>query len=400
MARINVFDPFGKIRAFDFIQKYGEWIFLILLVVLFISLARIIFEKIWGNSKPTKMVSIAIGLLMAFGLVAAKDYVFLGLAQFGIAAFFITFILLGFFIYIVLKSLFKNKGGAFFGSFVITYLAMTIISPSITDTFEEYFPLLNGIMAVGFIVALIYFVIFGKNKFKQHIGELNDFHPEREMRSIEPPDHEELIREEKFEEKEYKFIKHNPLRLLGKEISTVHDLERVMRELAHTLKDHQSLSPDDKIILQNLFKKLDDKEKSLRDSLSNFYQMTLKMQRLDRDELNRIRQRGIQEQDPKKKEHIKKEYLLEERKLKAIEFMKEHADTIANFLSHFNETITMCINSIKVGDSISAYHKVASAHNYLLNVIHYLEEMKDHEKFIMKLSEKEKQEIKSEEKGK
>ncbi len=175
----QVFKPlFTGFNIGTFYQNYGNAIDFILLMILFISLSMMAFDRIpaFKESPAGKTVAVAVGIILAFSAAYAMysqtpPYT---LAKLGPVALLILVGLVAVAIFRVTHSL----GGTTFGSgaiaFVIAYNSLNAVAPAVFKFISESVPMLAAILALVNLGAIMIggwsiFKMFGAG-FKQITG--------------------------------------------------------------------------------------------------------------------------------------------------------------------------------------------------------------------------------------
>ncbi|MBL1214670.1 MAG: hypothetical protein D8M61_15115 [Ignavibacteriae bacterium] len=194
----EILSPFETTNFSDIYNSYYSIIDFIIYSVLFIGLSQVTIGKRF-DSRGGKAVVVAIGLVLAIGLVISESYIGFNLRSFGPLAATIFIFLVGFVIFLGIKSAGMEVVGAASITLVITYFSIRSISPSFFDYMitNEYLSWLHSIILIAVLISA--YKIFRLFFAKKEVADQNNSDGFFKNISSKPKDFFNQIQEEKNE---------------------------------------------------------------------------------------------------------------------------------------------------------------------------------------------------------
>jgi flagellar biosynthesis regulator FlbT len=194
----EILSPFETTNFSDIYNSYYSIIDFIIYSVLFIGLSQVTIGKRF-ESRGGKAVVVAIGLVLAIGLVISESYIGFNLRSFGPLAATIFIFLVGFVIFLGIKSAGMEVVGAASITLVITYFSIRSISPSFFDYMitNKYLSWLHSIILIAVLISA--YKIFRLFFSKKDTAEQNNSDGFFKSISTKPKDFFNQIQEEKNE---------------------------------------------------------------------------------------------------------------------------------------------------------------------------------------------------------
>ena len=391
MRRFIPFQPNEIING-----TYGEWIILILLCGLFIAIAGAVLPKRLTEKRYGKALVVFTGLILGFGLYMAKDLYNFNLESFGFLAIMLIIIVAAFVTYGLIR-MGMNKALATSLTYCLVFLTFFLMTPSIFDSIAQSLPILNLI----FIFAAIY--LFGNMLFKMFISPKPATALARDLAhaDVPPQDQSEIEKEIDFEKKERKLVKGQTIKLTKKELKSIDHIYDYLKEIEKSLKQSEGMqiTEDQKQHIAEALHRIGKTREDFLKGLNLLKQHVKHYRARDQNKINELQKRFYAAKEGNKKHRIKKEVLLEKRKLEIFEFFNSHYNKIMNFLNDFDLQIQKAVIYIKENNTKGAIHPVQTARNHMNIVWHVLKELKKHELYLLRISKKEEKILKKEKKG-
>ncbi|MGV8171240.1 MAG: hypothetical protein ACP5OA_00930, partial [Candidatus Woesearchaeota archaeon] len=144
--------------------RYYQFIDALIYLVLFLSLAQLVFTKIYSNNKrEAKMVAVAIALSLMFAMVVLENMTGFNLGQLAPVALVIFLSVLAMLLYNLLQGLFGSEGKGKTASAALTYLLVYGLLVVPFNTLNQWIitnsPLLASVLSLASVVAFIYLLI-------------------------------------------------------------------------------------------------------------------------------------------------------------------------------------------------------------------------------------------------
>ncbi|MBK8943628.1 MAG: hypothetical protein IPM32_00010 [Ignavibacteriae bacterium] len=199
----EILSPFEATNFSEIYDSYSSIIDFIIYVILFVGLAQVTIGKIF-DSRGGKAMVVAIGLVLAIGLVISESIIGFNLRSFGPLAATIFIFLVGFVIYHGIKSTGMEAFGAISISLVVTYFSIRSIAPSYFDWMKdnEYMGWMHSVILIAVVISIyniikLFFSSKEESSGTEPKGKIKDF--------VSNPS--KFINQKKEEKDEENFIK-------------------------------------------------------------------------------------------------------------------------------------------------------------------------------------------------
>lgn len=162
--------PFETTNFSNIYDSYSSIIDFIIYTVLFVGLSQVTIGKHF-DTRGGKGVVVAIGLVLAIGLTISESYMGFNLRSFGPLAATIFIFLVGFVIFLGIKSAGMEAIGAASITLVLTYFSIRSVSPSFFDYMinNEYLSWLHSVILIAALISVykIFRLFFSKKEVTQ-----------------------------------------------------------------------------------------------------------------------------------------------------------------------------------------------------------------------------------------
>ena len=390
VARLRKFTPF---KPSEIINVYGDWIILIFLCGIFITIAQTFLPERITSKRSGKLLSTFIGLSMGIGLYSARKAYNFNFESFGFLGIVLIVILLAIVTYGV-TSMKMKKSHAVALTYCVMFLTFYLMTPSIYDSFAGSLPILNLL----FVIAGIYFIvtgIFGSliTPKSTATSAANLAHAD-----INPQDQPLIEKEIGEEEQEQKLIKGKTLKLTKRELKEIDHIHDHLKEIEKILKSSDAIYEDERQEIALELSRIGRTKEDFLKGLNLLKQHAKHYRARDQNRIQELRSRYHDTKDELKRHRIKKEAHLEQKKLEIYEFINSNYDKITKFLNDFDMQIQKAVIYIKENQPKGAIHPIQTARNHMNIVWHILKDFKNHEQYLLKLSKKEEKILKKEKK--
>ena len=237
--------PFETTNFSDIYDTYSSIIDFIIYLVLFIGLSQVTIGKHF-EARGGKAVVVAVGLVLAIGLTISESYLGFNLRSFGPLAATIFIFLVGFVIFLGIKSAGMETVGAVSITLVLTYFSIRSVSPSFFDWMisNKYLSWLHSVVLIAVLISIYkIFRLFFSKKDKSNESNQEGFF----KNAISKP--KDLFNQMREEKEELDFIK-KKLKIItndtGKDskqiIKDLQELKKIIAEYGSTSKGRRIIA--------------------------------------------------------------------------------------------------------------------------------------------------------------
>lgn len=153
-----VLKPFQEVYVGALYLRYVMFIDAVIYFILFLSLAQMVYTKAYGK-KEGKLVAVAVGLALMFGMMIFEKNSGFNLGQLGPLSAIILLMVLGWLLYNLIQGMFNDVAASFSLTFLIMYaILMSTFSP-LYKWLEAYSPLLAAILNLTMVAAFVVLII-------------------------------------------------------------------------------------------------------------------------------------------------------------------------------------------------------------------------------------------------
>lgn len=367
-------DPLSPFRANipEIYEQYSYLIDFLVFTAAFVSIASITIGRRFGH----KGIAVAIGTVLALALLAMEPVWGFNLKAFGPLAAGIFLLILGAFIYGLIRHFNIDRLGAISATILLIYLGMAFYIPVFTIWFAERAPIVSFLVIVTFIIA-IYKIsgrLFGGRK-EAIVAEPKIF-SSAEMREYYPKvkEQEQIIR--------------RYLSKITKKASK--QSSQIITELAYlnSVIDKFGDNPEGSKIIARKIRDILPEEHAVQEMLGYLKTTIQQVRNFDLRLFQRYRERYIgfnQMEQRRVREEVQEELAKINAEQKLAEFESEWESYDENFRNCLNNAIA------KLNEGLVEETKkhLKEAMNYEANTIEVLERMKDLEDLLYALTKKE-----------
>ena len=159
--------PFEYLDISSLYDQYSLIIDAIIAFFIFFGIAKVTLGNRF-EGRGGKAIIIGVGLGLSTGFLLMERTLNFSLRSFGPLAVAIILILVGFVFYNLLLSLGFNHTNSICLAYIIDYLSLKLVSPTIFDWIAQTVPFINGILGLGFLIALIklFFSLLSRSSLK------------------------------------------------------------------------------------------------------------------------------------------------------------------------------------------------------------------------------------------
>lgn len=150
--------PFRETNIAALYGTYVLFVDAVIYTILFISLAQMVYVKAFGK-KEGKLVAVAIGLALMFGMMILEKNTGFNLGQLGPLAAIILLFILGILLYNLFQGMFNDAAASFSLTFLIMYAILMSAFNLLYKWLEKNAPLLAAIINIAMVAAFIILLI-------------------------------------------------------------------------------------------------------------------------------------------------------------------------------------------------------------------------------------------------
>ncbi len=161
----SILQPFGSLDIAGFYMRYYEFIDAIIYFLLFMSLAQMIYVKVYkdyNDKKSAKLVAVAVGLCLAISMIVLEMNTGFYLGQLGVVALIILLLVLAMLLYNTMLALFTADNGKRVSAaltYLIIYGLLVVPFGTLFRWIEINAPMLSAVLALGAIAAFVLLII-------------------------------------------------------------------------------------------------------------------------------------------------------------------------------------------------------------------------------------------------
>jgi hypothetical protein len=159
----TVFYPFKNLNIGVFYLNYSEFIDAVVYLLLFLSLAQLVFTKVYSNNKREgKMIAVAVGLALTFAMTVLEMRTGFYLGNLWPVSLVIISMILAALLYNMLVGIFDGPDGKMISAaltFLIIHGLLIVPFGSLNKWLEDNAPLASAILMLASVVAFVYLLI-------------------------------------------------------------------------------------------------------------------------------------------------------------------------------------------------------------------------------------------------
>lgn len=383
---LSIFFPIDNIRPGDLLNQYTDWIYFILMLAFFISIAGLTLRKHF--EKPyVKPLIITVGFMMTIGVFLMKDKLTMIFQGWGILGSMILVFIAATIPYGLCRGFGLPANRAFYIVYALFYILSWVKFPGIYYALaDRNMGLVNLGLLILFVVAIYKIVTLVKGK-SDLAGSLK----------MDSPVKRDIGNELEIEEQESRVVENQGNKVTKFEIRTVRDMEESLVEMIRVIEAHDTnLATKDRDKIAASLRNISRKEGIFRKTLLDLKQMLQRLTILDEKQIEEMRTRmkranGKQKQDIEAEIHMEVGKMNIERDVLVLEEKLEQA--ITYFHSLMRKAIEILNGSSYPADAIQS---LSQASETLKNIINLISKIKEQELILTDISRKERSALKRE----
>jgi hypothetical protein len=338
------------------------------------------FEGRGGNA-----ITIGVGLALSIGFLVMEKTLNFSLQSFGPLAAAIILLLVGFVLYGLLHALGFSHMNAICLAYIINYLSLRLVSPTIFDWIAETAPFINGILAIGFIIALVKLIIslFSRNSINSLSSKLSTVPASLNLK----PYSENYAKEISEDKEEVNLIDSKLIQVTKKEIKDSDEMINSIKEMIRALEEYGSSPPAIREI-SNALNKIKEKEHYSLVYLTYINKILDSVGRFDNDFYATLKAEYEAIQGGKQKEFKKREIESEEKKREIEDALKKYENLISQHTRGFNNALANTIWSLRNNNSQEAIKYLQLCLNVEEKIKEIFVRMKDMEGALKKMTKR------------
>ena len=312
-------------------ERYSVGVDFVLAYLFFQGVTQVTIGRKFTGKGGT-LLTIAVSLLLSTGLTVAEAQLGFSLAAFGpIAIFFIVF-MVALVLYQLSRHLGCHASTALSLSFVVIYLSIQAVSPSIMDFVQKKASWLRAIMFLLFILSaskLIYNIvrtIFSRNSLKSVASEIE----------ADPYHTKQLDGEIEIEQQEIRSAKKQGKLSKKSQGDSKDIIQRILAILQ--ILETEGVTPFARKKFAGKLVGIADSEHSIEKRLRDLETANANLKRSDADHLNQLREQLAGAQG-REKDRLQKEIELENEKLRLHQAVETLGQRIASFMEQLKTTL-------------------------------------------------------------
>lgn len=352
--------------------------------------AIIIFFVLFGVTQVTlgkrfegrggRAITIGTALALSAGFLLMEKTMNFSLRSFGPLAVAVILTLVGFVFYRMLISLGFSRTNSICLSYIIDYLSLRLVSPSIFDWIASKTPFINGILGIGFLIAIIKFIfsLFSRHSLKSLSGKLPS--------NIDVEGHtEDFDKEIDEDKKEIKTIRSKLIKSTKKEIKDSDEMIETINEMIKLIDEYGTAPHAVKELSENL-NKIKDKEHYAMIYFNYINKIMDRIGRFDNDFYTDLKAEYETAQGKEQKRLKKKEIETEEKKREIEGIIKKIEKHILQQTSEFNQALNYAVQSLKSRNPADAVNYLKTSLKIEQKIKTLYEQMKKLEVDLKKLT--------------
>lgn len=392
VVSVRSFDPIEP--SFLLTHAWGEWVILILFCGLFIALSVAILPRRLTEGNAGKAITIILGIMIGTGLFMMRSLYHFNLESFGMLAVGLIVILAVFVTY-GLTKFGMSKTTAIALTYCLIFLTFVMPEPSIFDAFAETLPILNLLFYVAFIIMVgkLFMGMFGgfsagdaaKDLKRMALDERgsvwNDPEKEREKTEVEKE-----IRED---EREDKAIQYKTFEVTRKELKTIDDIYRHLKEISGTIeKKGNHLQESDKAGMLASLRNIQKDEYILLGGLIAIRNHAKAYKLKHRKDISEIEDRLKKTRSPKQKKILSDEISYQRKMLDALDYLEKYEARVFEFKKAFDRLLYLSIESLRRKNAQEALAYLKHAQLEISKIRFIYEKQMELERFLVNINKK------------
>jgi len=383
----EILSPFETTNFSDIYDSYSSIIDFIIYTVLFVGLSQVTIGKRF-ESKGGKAVVVAIGLVLAIGLTISESYMGFNLRSFGPLAATLFIFLVGFVIFLGIKSAGMEPIGAVSITLVLTYFSIRSVSPSFFDWMisNKYLSWLHSVILIAVLISVYkIFRLFFSRKEESKESKSDGF-----FKNIvsKPTDFISQLKEEKDE---LSFIK-KKLEKITEEAGK--DSKQIIKDLLELKKFIKEFGNSDKgkELISKKVESIIPKERKVHLRIQTLREMVQKISNFDIQNFENL-QNVYKSLSSSEKKNVEKGLKTEWKKINIEKQMLRLEVAIKKYDQLFRHHLELLIVSLRSNKIKSAVEQIDETIKIEKSLLAVLQQMEQLEKRLESFTKKEIKEI-------
>jgi hypothetical protein len=373
--------PFEYLDISSLYSQYSLIIDAVIAFFIFFGIAKVTLGNRF-EGRGGKAIIIGVGLGLSIGFLLMEKTLNFSLRSFGPLAVGIILILVGFVFYNLLLSLGFNHTNSICLAYIIDYLSLKLVSPTIFDWIAQTAPFINGILGLGFLIALIklLFSLFSRNSLKSITSKLPS--------KIDFKANTENLDQEMNEEKEEgTLIRSKVIKSIKKEIRDSDEMIATINEMIKTIEEYGT-TPHGIREISNCLAKLRDKKHYAMIYFDYINKIMEKVGSFDNEFLTSLKAEYETAQGKEQKRLKKKEIETEEKKREIEEVIEKIEKLILQYTKQFTQLINYAVQNLRKRNPNESIKCLKESLQTEVKIKGLFEQMKDLEGDLKKLTKR------------
>lgn len=383
---LSIFFPIDNIRPGDLLNQYSDWIYFVLMLAFFISIAGLTLRKHF--EKPyVKPLIITVGFMMTIGVFLMKDKLTMIFQGWGILGSLILAFVAATIPYGLCRGFGLPANRAFYIVYALFYILSWVKFPEIYYALaDRNMGLVNLGLLVLFVVAIYKIVTLAKGK-SNLAGSLK----------MDSPIKKDIGNELEIEEQEGRSVENQGNKVTKFEIRTVKDMEESLVEMIRVIEAHNTnLTTKDREKISAALKNISKKEGLFRKTLLSLKQLLQRLRVLDEKQIQEMRNR-MNRADGKQRQNLEAEIFMEVEKMNIEREVLALEEKLEQGIEYFHNLMRKAIETLNgsayPGDAIQS---LSEARMTLKNIMDFIDKMKKQELILLEISRNERNALKRE----
>lgn len=374
----ELLSPFEFLDVPSLYDRYSSAIDFTIAFLLFLGVAKVTLGKRF-EGRGGKLITVSVALALSIGFSLMERQMNFSLRSSGPLGGFILIFLVS----IVLFSLFRTTGMSHTSSFclayIVVYISLRLISPTIFDWIAGKAPFINGILGLAFIVSGIKLILslFHRRSLENLPTKLR----------VGNPLQSEVEHELEEEEIEKKLVKTKMRKLTKKDLKKSEQILGYLKHILQVIGDYGNTTQGRERISKEL-KKISEAEHYILGKLDFLEKLNSKIERHDSVRLRELENK-YNAASGKEKDLLNKEIDIEYKKIKTEEQIGNLKEKILKLTQGFNTTVKAAMNSLSHNYPQDAQKFLEQTIKFELAINQSFSDINKLEKFLRKLIGKE-----------
>jgi len=375
------------LKSFEYLEisfLYNNYSFIIDAVIaflIFFGVAKVTLGKRF-EGRGGRAIIIGIGLALSMGFLLMEKSLNFSLRSFGPLAVGIILLLVGFVLYGLLLSLGFNHTNSLCLAYIIDYLSLRLVAPNIFDWIANTAPFINGILGLGFLMALfkLIFSLFSRNSLKSISSKL----PSKPNIKSNTEDYDKEMEEDK---EEVDIIKSRLIKPTKKEIKDSEEMIETINEMIKLIEEYGT-TPHAIRELSNYLVKIRDKEHYAMVYFNYINKIMDKIGRFDNEFYTTLKAECETAQGSEQKRLKKKEIEAEEKKREIEEVIEKIEKLILQHTKKFRQCINYAVQNLRNNNPNEAIKCLKESLKIESKIKDLFEQIKELERDLKKITKR------------